>query len=111
MLGGTSLITSVSGNITVLGQGGNGSGTGNHGIAFNNGQITSTGSATISLTGIRGAGGSSSYGATGNNVIGGNSMTGNLTLIADDYSMSGLVFRTAGQFTLREPVRKFVCKA
>ncbi|HRQ88158.1 MAG TPA: hypothetical protein PLA50_05135, partial [Bacteroidia bacterium] len=55
-----SQVSSVTGAISIKGKGGNGSGDANHGIYAHTGaQITSTGSATITLEGTGGASGSS----------------------------------------------------
>ncbi len=97
------LITSVSGNVTVTGQGGSGSANDNTGLYINNqAKITSTGSANITLTGIKGANTSKSlYTDTGSNILGDNAMTGDLTLVANDYTLNNLQLRTAGQLVYK----------
>src|SRR5262249_58575044 len=59
-----SLVTSVSGNIQITGQGGTtATGTSNEGVLVqNSGQVTSTGTATITLNGTGGSGTDSNYG-------------------------------------------------
>jgi filamentous hemagglutinin family protein len=101
--GANTYITSATGDVTITGTGGNGSGNNNHGLyLFNGGQITSAGSADINLTGIKGA--NTSYGIksdTGSNIIGSNTMTGDMTLIADTTSLANLQMRTAGELTVK----------
>lgn len=92
-------ITAVSGNVSVTGQGGGSSSNNNHGIFIHDGgQITSTGSANVLVSGIKGAGNSSSIQVNnGNNILGSNLMTGNLSLRADDFNLSNVLLRTAGK--------------
>ncbi|HEU5047882.1 MAG TPA: YDG domain-containing protein [Rickettsiales bacterium] len=98
-----SSVSSQTGNIHILGQGGTAS-FADYGIGIeNNSLITSTGSANILLEGINGSG-SGGVGITDNtgyNTLGGNSMTGNLTISTDSMDFSTLAIRSGGIITMK----------
>ncbi|WP_373531313.1 beta strand repeat-containing protein [Vampirovibrio sp.] len=107
LFGGNSVITSLNGNVQLTGIGGGGAAGSNQGISIaGGGRVLSTGSANISLSGLKGIG-ALSYGLftnnSGTNAIGSNTMTGNITLAANDYSFTPtfLALRTSGQITFK----------
>jgi hypothetical protein len=85
-------ITSIDGNISITGQGGNGSGSDNYGIYSYNGAITSTGTgvnaANITLNGTGGGTGANNHGI----LIDGNSIAGinEIESAYGDISLTGI---------------------
>ncbi len=106
-LGGAgALVTSVSGNIELTGNGGTGTGFGNTGIEINSGgRVVSTGTATIILSGTGGEGTSSNYGvqlATNGAAI--TSVTGDIEItgtagIGTDAFGAGVLFQNSSSVT------------
>jgi filamentous hemagglutinin family protein len=93
-------ITSISAAIALNGQ----RGANSHGLAlYSTGtRVESTGSATIALTGMGASGYSDIYNQYGSPTIGGNAMTGAITLNADTVALNtGTVIRTQGNILVK----------
>ena len=95
-------ISTVDGNLSLTGTGGNGSSTSNHGVSLHtNGTVTST-SGNITLTGTKG-GFATDVGISneaGTNDIGSGTMTGTITLNGDTMNLAGTTVQTTGGVTL-----------
>jgi len=95
---GTS-VNSVTGNIVMTGIGGNAASNGIR--VYNGATFNSTGSANITLTGTANGGLEDIHFSTSgsNNIIGNNTMTGDIRLNMNSSNLSGLKFRTTGDIT------------
>ncbi|MBK8190431.1 MAG: filamentous hemagglutinin N-terminal domain-containing protein [Vampirovibrionales bacterium] len=91
-------ITGHAGNISVTGRGGSGSGNDHHGLLiFDDGAITSDGAANITLTAVKGANASVGFvTSNGVNIVGGNAMTGTISIVSDSFNASSLAIRNHG---------------
>jgi trimeric autotransporter adhesin len=104
---GSTTQTSGTGTITLTGQGGTSTSGTNYGVYLDKatavGNITSTGSGTISITGIMGSGGTN-YGIgtdANSDTISGSGYSGNITLTADTVSFgTGTAISTTGNMTI-----------
>jgi len=86
----TTVVQAVGGDISIVGSGSNGSGTGNHGVIVQNaGSVSSTGSAGVAITGSATTGNDIELNTSGD--IGGGTTTGDITLTADTVVLAGAV--------------------
>jgi len=95
-------VSTVDGSITITGTGGTTAGGNSNGLHLvTDPDILSTGTGTISLTGIAGTGGVDFHTGGGVIDIGGGAAKGDITLSMQDYSFANTAVRTTGNIILK----------